>query len=453
MKGIVKGVQSVLIALVLLCMVGTGTILWFNSREDAEDEPVAEVEIEISGESASLDDIAAFPGLIPVSSLQQNHTEDTDSRPQAVPLTSDHVHSYSPSVVRDATCTQVGQMRYQCACGDFYTESIPTLEHKPGEWTVVREATTELAGLRQQRCTRCNQVLQEESIAKLPSTTTTTSSEKTSSKKNKKDEDDENHVHSYVGEITTPATCTADGVMTYSCTCKKSYTAAIPATNHPSRQTIVTAATCTEPGTVVNSCSECNAVLSQDSTKALGHNFGRWVITTQPTKKKGGKMTRTCSRCDEKEEIDIPMTTDPSSTHQHTFTVTVNAEATCTESGEYTYTCICEETYTETVKAYGHAPGNWVTVSQPADGVDGLRQKFCRRCGIITDSESIPYVAPHEHAYTLVANKEATCTNSGYRTYMCTGCGNTYTTETDLRPHTYRNGVCIVCGAPQPPTD
>ncbi len=46
------------------------------------------------------------------------------------------------------------------------------------------------------------------------------------------DSPEEEHIHSYTSEVTTPATCTEDGVMTYTCECGDSYTESIPATGH-----------------------------------------------------------------------------------------------------------------------------------------------------------------------------------------------------------------------------
>ncbi len=40
------------------------------------------------------------------------------------------------------------------------------------------------------------------------------------------------HTHSYTSEVTTAATCTEDGLMTYTCECGDSYTESIPATGH-----------------------------------------------------------------------------------------------------------------------------------------------------------------------------------------------------------------------------
>ena len=41
-----------------------------------------------------------------------------------------HVHSYTASITKEATCTENGTTTYTCSCGDSYTESIPALGHK-----------------------------------------------------------------------------------------------------------------------------------------------------------------------------------------------------------------------------------------------------------------------------------------------------------------------------------
>lgn len=40
------------------------------------------------------------------------------------------------------------------------------------------------------------------------------------------------HTHSYITKVTTPATCTTDGIKTYTCSCGDSYTEVIKATDH-----------------------------------------------------------------------------------------------------------------------------------------------------------------------------------------------------------------------------
>lgn len=44
--------------------------------------------------------------------------------------------------------------------------------------------------------------------------------------------EEDTHTHSYTSAVTTAATCTTNGVRTYTCSCGESYTEAIPATGH-----------------------------------------------------------------------------------------------------------------------------------------------------------------------------------------------------------------------------
>lgn len=78
------------------------------------------------------------------------------------------------------------------------------------------------------------------------------------------------HTHAF-GEwtVTTPATCTKDGVKTRTCACGETETQTIPAT---------------------------------------GHSFGDWTVTTPATCTEDGVETRTCSACGETETRAIPAT-------------------------------------------------------------------------------------------------------------------------------------------------
>ena len=121
------------------------------------------------------------------------------------PVTTSHTHSYTNTVVA-ATCTSKGYTKHTCRCGYSYNDSEtaelghdyvstvvqPTCaadgytnhvcsrcgsnytdaitakltEHSWGEWTVVREATTEAVGLERRYCNYCN-AFENRSIAKL----------------------------------------------------------------------------------------------------------------------------------------------------------------------------------------------------------------------------------------------------------------------------------------------
>ena len=69
---------------------------------------------------------------------------------------------------------------------------------------------------------------------------------------------EQTHKHEYVSTVTTPATCTEPGVMTYICACGETYTDVIPATGHKWNAGKVTKkATTTATGTKKYTCTVC----------------------------------------------------------------------------------------------------------------------------------------------------------------------------------------------------
>lgn len=123
--------------------------------------------------------------------------------------------------------------------------------------------------------------------------------------------------HEYTSEVTTEATCTTDGIMTYTCTlCGDTYTEAIAATGHSYDEGVVTtAATCTEDGVMTYTCTVCGETYTE-MIAATGHIWNDSEVTT---------------------------------------------EATCTTEGVITYTCsVCGDTYTEAIAATGHTYVNGV---------------------------------------------------------------------------------------------
>ena len=157
------------------------------------------------------------------------------------------------------------------------------------------------------------------------------------------------HTHAF-GEwtVTTPATCTKDGVKTRTCACGETETQTIPATGHSFGEwTVTTPATCTADGVETHSCA-CGETETR-AIPATGHSFGEWTVTTPATCTVDGTETRTCSACGETETRAIPAT-------GHTFgDWTVTTPATCTTDGVETRTCsACGETETRAIPATGH---------------------------------------------------------------------------------------------------
>ena len=105
------------------------------------------------------------------------------------------------------------------------------------------------------------------------------------------------HVHSYTSKVTKKATCKAEGVKTYTCTCGDSYTEVIPVSGHTAK-TVTVAATCTKDGKKYDECSVCKTKLTGETViKATGHKAGAWEVVTQATTEKEGKKVQKCTVC------------------------------------------------------------------------------------------------------------------------------------------------------------
>lgn len=188
-----------------------------------------------------------------------------------------------------------------------------------------------------------------------------------------------------------PATCLEDGYETYyKCSCGKLYSDAeaknqinervtIPATGHVTveqdwRVTIY--ATCTETGVETLYCDVCD--LATDSTRpiaALGHTFGEWKVTKEPSCAPGEKQ-RICSVCEHEDTATVAAT----GTHKYgDWTVVA---ATCTADGSKTRVCsVCGGKDVVTLPATGHSFGDWKVTKEATCTVDGSKERVCATCG------------------------------------------------------------------------
>ena len=235
------------------------------------------------------------------------------------------------------------------------------------------------------------------------------------------------HEHSYTAELTKAATCTEDGIMTYTCSCGDSYTETVKAMGHsyklvssspstcfkPSvskykcencgneitvtgketgkHKYVITihGATCTDVGYTEGTCSECHDSVMYDFVSPLGHDLT--ITRTPATCKEHSKLEYSCSRCDYRE---IVIDTD-SSLAEHSYKKSVTAP-TCTEQGFTKYTCsVCGDSHKEDyVPAKGHTDGEWKVTKQPTTKAEGEKSLFCKDCGKVIKTESIPKLKP-----------------------------------------------------------
>lgn len=456
MSALLKGATSVLIAMALMAIIGTGVILYYNTK-DKGDETAAVTEQDTQDSLLPNGEEPQTAGAIAPTDQDSQEEPDTQEETGAAvtPVSTStaagengsHKHSYTPTVAKEATCTVMGKMLYTCSCGSYYIEPIPTIPHTPGEWTVTKKVTTKADGKREKRCIVCGSLLNEETVKKETLSSNTVS-------KNAVSENHYKHTHTYKSEVTKEETCTEEGIATFTCDCGATYTEPIPATNHPSRRTIVTEPTCLDEGSSITSCNICNAVISHDILNKVSHKWGSWKVTTPATKDAEGVRTRTCKVGGEEQTQAIPKLGAPGSDHTHDYSsYSVTTEPGCTTTGTGTYTCSCGDTKTETIAALGHNPGGWKTVTEATETTKGVRKKYCRRCNEELASEEFEYEPTHTHNYTSTVAVEPTCKQAGTRVFTCSVCGDSYqsqipATGNHTKSTTQQNGhyYCTVCG-------
>ncbi len=149
------------------------------------------------------------------------------------------------------------------------------------------------------------------------------------------------HVHSYVSDTTTAATCTEEGLMTFTCECGSSYTRTIDAAGHRTEAVEAVPASCTEAGrTAGERCSVCGVTLAGlETVPAAGHSYTS-EITTAATCAKEGVTTYTCASCGDTYTEPIPMVEHKIGAYTYTNISTHTrgcSECGYTESAEHSF--------------------------------------------------------------------------------------------------------------------
>ncbi len=143
------------------------------------------------------------------------------------------------------------------------------------------------------------------------------------------------------------------------------------------------AASCTEPGyTAGVQCGDCGNIISgHEAIPALGHSWGQWLEITAPGCETAGVETSTCS--------------------------------------------VCEISLTQEKPATGHSWGEWIEITAPGCERAGEQARECANC----DELDVGVIPATGHDYTGVVTPP-TAVASGYTTYTCGECGDTYTDST-----------------------
>ena len=182
------------------------------------------------------------------------------------------------------------------------------------------------------------------------------------------------------------------------------------------------APTCTEPGYRGFVCSLCAQSTDFVSVPALGHAWDEWEITELSTCKSMGMKIRTCLRCEDKQEKEIPK-------EAHSYSVWVQ-KPTCSLNGYTLHTCLyCgHEERTDRVESLGH--DLQVLVVEPTCAQDGYTKYQCTRCTYYR-KENLVEKKGHQWDTGMILS-EAGLDKTGKIRYTCLSCDET---RTDVIPY------------------
>lgn len=366
-------------------------------------------------------------------------------------------HTWNEGVVtKGATCTEPGEKTFTCnVCKATKTEPIPVIAHKY-EWK--HDETNHW-----QECSVCHDIIDkaEHTYAshKCEDTATCTKAECGYVKPAGQHNWDE-------GKVTTPATCTTDGVKTYTCkVCSETKTEPIKASGHSLTKVEAVAATCTEGGNnEYYTCSVCKKVFKADKTTettvadetlaALGHKLTKTDAKAATCTEAGNSEYYTCGNCgkffsdaDGKNEIAKDSWVIKALGHDFTG-AWVNTDA----AGHYHKCSRCDATDTVVKHTFNGKPCNeedkcTVCGYVKAAGVHawGTAEykwsddyKSCTATVKCTNCEAVET----DVAFIGISTTPATCTVDGKTVYTATFSSNLFTTQTkevtiDKLGHTY----------------
>ena len=313
-------------------------------------------------------------------------------------------HKWQPGEITKApTCTTAGEQQYTCTiCNQTKTEPVKATGHDWQINKILSAATCTSNGIARYICKICGY--------------------------------GENHTIYATGhkpEIRNKkeATCSSTGYTgdTYCSVCNKKLRLGetIAKKEHTWVKQDNIPATCEKGEMEVEKCSVCGETKETQISDPLGHDYGEWKVTKEPTCTKYGTKKRICKRCNEY-EIDV---IDPTG-HQHTKIID-QKDATCEEKG-YSGDLYCEDCRLiiqlgHDIAATGHTWDDGEITKEPTQTATGIKTYTCKTCHK-TRTETIPMLKGH-HWDKGTVTKEPTCTEPGEMTYHCTDedCNESYT--------------------------
>ena len=328
------------------------------------------------------------------------------------------------------TCTKLGKKQLKCKqCGYIKTTTIKATGHKYNKGTVTKVATCKNTGIKVYTCTICKH---KKSVI-IPKTNT--------------------HKWKSTFTIDKQPTKTADGSKSIHCsvcnTIKPGSSVSIPklaeCTHVYDNGVITKEATCTENGVKTYTCTLCKATKTESIPK-IDHTFTEWTITKDSTCTEIGEKTRICKICNFTEKAVIDK-------KEHSLIMS-SLNSTCSTHGKMFYTCtICHnqiKTEELPLDSNNHSGPFLDNTINPTCIAEGKEDVVCTGCNKVISTKILPKIA-HNYSTTFIIDKNAICSETGTKSKHCTTPGCTAKSEITTIPMTdhtkvsANNGVAATC--------
>jgi len=229
------------------------------------------------------------------------------------------------------------------------------------------------------------------------------------------------HSHQW-GEwtVTKDATCIEKGEKTRICTLDVTHIEtreiAINPNAHDWQQLSGTAPTCTIAGNGTRKCNLCKKE-ENGALPALGHIYGNYEVTKEPTCSDEGIETATCSR-DSSHTTTRAIPIDP---NEHDWQQLSGTPATCTTEGSGKRECkLCNKEETlNIIPALGHNYANWMPTTAPTCTTAGDETGTCTHDPSHTTTRPVPAIG-HQWANKWTITTPPTVVQEGIETDTCT---------------------------------
>lgn len=222
---------------------------------------------------------------------------------------------------------------------------------------------------------------------------------------------DVGHIHTYGGWTTVKIPdCTEEGKRERVCICGDKQSEVINSLGHDYIFHEAKRADCLNIGwEKYSDCTRCD-FSDYVEKPALGHEFGDWSVTVEPS---------------------------------------------CTDKGSETRVCLRDCSFTETrqIDAFEHIESEWLVAEKPDCETDGIKIKVCEKCNAELDREIIPALTHDFSEWTQI--KAPTCVEYGIEMRVCSrdknhtqtrslnSSGHSYKLQIDTESH---REICEVCG-------